>query len=63
MRRPGETISRIQLLDGAWDMAFESRSNVVDVYVATCARRSTGRSSRGARNRARRRLPAAEDGG
>jgi two-component system OmpR family response regulator len=33
MRRPGETISRLQLLDGAWDMAFESRSNVVDVYV------------------------------
>jgi two-component system OmpR family response regulator len=21
------------LLDGAWDIAFESRSNVVDVYV------------------------------
>ena len=25
--------SRTQLLDGAWDIAFESRSNVVDVYV------------------------------
>jgi two-component system OmpR family response regulator len=33
MRRPGETLSRQQLLDGAWDMAFEGRSNVVDVYV------------------------------
>ncbi|MGI8420752.1 MAG: response regulator transcription factor [Gaiellaceae bacterium] len=33
MRRPGQTLSRVQLLDGAWDMAFESRSNVVDVYV------------------------------
>ena len=33
MRRPGETLSRLQLLDGAWDMAFESHSNVVDVYV------------------------------
>jgi len=33
MRRPGVTLSRTQLLDGAWDMAFESRSNVVDVYV------------------------------
>jgi two-component system, OmpR family, response regulator len=33
MRRPGETLSRNQLLDGAWDMSFESRSNVVDVYV------------------------------
>ena len=33
MRRPGEALSRVQLLDGAWDMAYERRSNVVDVYV------------------------------
>jgi two-component system OmpR family response regulator len=33
MRRPGETLSRQQLLDGAWDIAFDRRSNVVDVYV------------------------------
>jgi two-component system OmpR family response regulator len=33
MRRQGETLSRQQLLDGAWDMAFDGRSNVVDVYV------------------------------
>jgi two-component system OmpR family response regulator len=33
MRHPGETLSRRQLLDGAWDMAFDVRSNVVDVYV------------------------------
>ncbi len=33
MRRPGVVLSRIQLLDGAWDLAFESRSNVVDVYI------------------------------
>jgi two-component system OmpR family response regulator len=33
MRRPGLTLSRTQLLDGAWDIAFESRSNIVDVYV------------------------------
>ena len=33
MRRRGETLSRQQLLDGAWDMAFDGRSNVVDVYV------------------------------
>jgi len=33
MRRPGETLSRQQLLEGAWDMAFDGRSNVVDVYV------------------------------
>jgi two-component system OmpR family response regulator len=33
MRRAGETLSRLQLLDAAWDIAFESHSNVVDVYV------------------------------
>ena len=33
MRRPGVALSRTQLLDGAWDIAFESRSNVIDVYV------------------------------
>jgi two-component system, OmpR family, response regulator len=33
MRRPGVTLSRDQLLNGAWDIAFEHRSNVVDVYV------------------------------
>jgi two-component system, OmpR family, response regulator len=33
MRRPGQALSRLQLLDGAWDMTFESRSNVIDVYV------------------------------
>jgi two-component system, OmpR family, response regulator len=33
MRHVGETLTRVQILDGAWDMAFESRSNIVDVYV------------------------------
>jgi two-component system OmpR family response regulator len=33
MRRPGVALTRTKLLDGAWDIAFESRSNVVDVYV------------------------------
>jgi two-component system OmpR family response regulator len=33
MRRPGVALSRQQLLDGVWDMAFDGRSNVVDVYV------------------------------
>jgi two-component system OmpR family response regulator len=26
-------LSRYQLLEHAWDLAYESRSNVVDVYV------------------------------
>jgi two-component system, OmpR family, response regulator len=33
MRRPGEVLSRFQLLEHAWDYAYENRSNVVDVYV------------------------------
>ena len=33
MRRPGDVLSRLDLLDGAWDDAYENRSNVVDVYV------------------------------
>ena len=33
MRRPGVALSRVQLLEHAWDYAFENRSNVVDVYV------------------------------
>jgi two-component system OmpR family response regulator len=33
MRRPGRVLSRSELLDGAWDMAFERRSNIVDVYM------------------------------
>jgi two-component system OmpR family response regulator len=33
MRRPGLVLSRETLLDHAWDAAYESRSNVVDVYV------------------------------
>jgi two-component system OmpR family response regulator len=33
MRNVGQALTRLQLLEGAWDMAFESRSNVVDVYV------------------------------
>jgi two-component system, OmpR family, response regulator len=33
MRWPGQVLSRYDLLEGAWDMAYENRSNVVDVYV------------------------------
>jgi two-component system OmpR family response regulator len=33
MRRPGRVLSRLQLLEHAWDYAYENRSNVVDVYV------------------------------
>jgi two-component system, OmpR family, response regulator len=33
MRRPGQILSRYELLEGAWEMGYENRSNVVDVYV------------------------------
>jgi two-component system OmpR family response regulator len=33
MRNPGVVLTRDQLLNGAWDMSFERRSNIVDVYV------------------------------
>ena len=33
MRRPGEALFRLELLEHAWDYTYENRSNVVDVYV------------------------------
>jgi two-component system OmpR family response regulator len=33
MRRPGEVLSRLDVLEHAWDYGYESRSNVVDVFV------------------------------
>jgi two-component system, OmpR family, response regulator len=33
MRRPGAVLTRGQLLAAAWDMAYESRSNVVEVTI------------------------------
>src|SRR5436305_1674136 len=33
MRRAGEVLTRLELIEQAWDFAYEVRSNVVDVYV------------------------------
>jgi two-component system, OmpR family, response regulator len=33
LRRPGQVLSRLDLLEHAWDDAYENRSNVVDVYI------------------------------
>jgi two-component system, OmpR family, response regulator len=33
MRRPGQVLSRFDLLEHAWDYSYENRSNVVDVYI------------------------------
>jgi two-component system OmpR family response regulator len=61
MRRPGEVLTRYQLLEHCWDYGYENRSNVVDVYVRYLREkvdRPFGRSSletvRGAGYRLRR---------
>jgi len=33
MRRPGEVLSRFQLIEHGWDYEYENRSNIVDSYV------------------------------
>ena len=59
MRRPGSVLTRGQLLEGAWDMAYERRSNIVDVYIRHL-REKIDRpfGSDVDRDRARRRVPA-----
>jgi two-component system OmpR family response regulator len=33
MRRPGEVLTRFELLEHVWDESYENRSNVIDVYI------------------------------
>jgi two-component system OmpR family response regulator len=33
MRRPGEVLTRFELLEHVWDDSYENRSNVIEVYV------------------------------
>ena len=33
MRNPGRVLTRLQILEGAWDSGYEHRSNVIDVYI------------------------------
>jgi len=65
MRRPGEVLSRLHLLEHAWDFAYENRSNVVDVYVRRLRRKidepfgcTTLETVRGVGYRLRRTEPA-----
>jgi two-component system OmpR family response regulator len=39
MRRRGDVLSRLELIESAWDLAYENRSNVVDVYVRRIRRK------------------------
>jgi two-component system OmpR family response regulator len=34
MRRPGQVLSRFELLEHVWSGSYENRSNVIDVYIA-----------------------------
>ena len=33
MRRPGQVLTRLELLEHAWEDAYENRSNIIDVYI------------------------------
>ncbi len=33
MRQPGEVLSRAEMLEHAWDFAYDGDSNIVDVYI------------------------------
>jgi two-component system, OmpR family, response regulator len=39
MRRPGEVLTRLELIEQAWDLAYETRSNVIDVYIRRLRRK------------------------
>jgi two-component system, OmpR family, response regulator len=39
MQRPGEALTRLELIEQAWDFAYENRSNVVDVYIRRLRRK------------------------
>ena len=61
MRRPGQVLTQLQLLEAAWDLGYEQRSNVVEVYVRYL-REKIDRpfGVQLDRDGARRRLPAAQ---
>jgi two-component system OmpR family response regulator len=39
MRRAGEVLTRLELIEHAWDFAYEIRSNIVDVYIRRLRRK------------------------
>ena len=38
-RRPGEVVSKIEIIDEVWDTAFDGDVNIVEVYVRTLRRK------------------------
>jgi two-component system OmpR family response regulator len=51
MRQPGVVLSRFELLESAWDGAYENRSNVVDQHVRMLRERIGRRSIETVRGR------------
>jgi len=39
MRRPGEVLTRLELIEHGWDLAYETQSNVIDVYIRRLRRK------------------------
>jgi two-component system, OmpR family, response regulator len=39
MRRPGEVLTRLELIEQGWDFAYETHSNVIDVYIRRLRRK------------------------
>jgi two-component system OmpR family response regulator len=39
MRRPGEVLTRLELIEQGWDFAYETQSNVIDVYIRRLRRK------------------------
>ena len=39
MRRPGDVLTRLELIEEVWDIAYETRSNVIDVYIRRLRRK------------------------
>ena len=59
MRRRGEVVPKTEILQHVWDSHYSGDPNVVEVYVGYLRRKIDAPfGRRGARDRARRRLPA-----
>jgi two-component system OmpR family response regulator len=41
MRNPRRVLSKAQILDRVWSYDFGGQAHVVELYISTCARRST----------------------
>jgi DNA-binding response OmpR family regulator len=61
MRHPGQVLSRAQLLEMVWDLAFDPGSNVVDVHVSALRRKIGGEAIETIRGTGYRFLTATPD--